>query len=204
MALSMACSSGGESANLANTSTDNEAQNADVQGSTETTSDETTATSNLSNPYNYANQLVPSYITKDNTTNNGIIDVAQNRLATDTSNTRSPSLRDVFRSDGTENGPFMHSGTLGTMNDVLDHYNDITVDRNLNPNIDNRLTGNIRGGNGPGKNNAAGQKLMLVESERAAVIAFLKTLSGNALYTNPHWADPFDAQGNLQDVLSQQ
>ena len=143
----------------------------------------------------------PEFDIDPNTRNNGVIDVALNTLATDTSNTRSPSLRDVFRSDGTDNGPFMHSGTLATFNDVLSHYNDINVDQVLNPNLDNRLTSNAR--SGPGQNNATGQKLMLVESERAAVIAFLKTLSGSALYTNPQWSDPFDAQGDLQDVLSQ-
>ncbi len=145
----------------------------------------------------------PEFDIDPNSGNNGVIDVAMNLLATDTTNTRSPSLRDVFRSDGNDNGPFMHSGTIATISDVLSHYNDITVDRNLNPNLDNRLTGNMRGGNGPGQNNASGQKLMLTEGERAAVIAFLKTLSGNGLYTNAQWSDPFDALGNLRDVLSQ-
>ena len=145
----------------------------------------------------------PEFDIDPSSRNNGVIDVALNLLlATDITNTRSPSLRDVFNNNGTDNGPFMHTGELATINDVLDHYNDITIDRNINPNIDNVLSGNPRGA--AGQNNGTGQKLMLVESERAAMIAFLKTLSGNALYTNPQWSDPFDAEGNLQNVLSQQ
>ncbi len=145
----------------------------------------------------------PEFDIDPNTRNNGVISTAQNIAATDTTNTRSPSLRDTFRPDGTNNGPFMHSGELTTMNEVLDHYNNIVVDRALNPNIDNRLLGNQPGPNRPQQNNATGQNLNLLDSERAAVIAFLKTLSGNALYTDPRWSNPFDAQGNLLNALSQ-
>jgi cytochrome c peroxidase len=36
-----------------------------------------------------------------------------------------------------------------------------------------------------------GQQLNLNANEVDAVVAFLKTLTGNAVYTDPRWSDPF-------------
>lgn len=91
----------------------------------------------------------------------------------------------------------MHDGSLSDFDAVLDHYNDITVDPEQNSNLNPRLTV----GAGPGNRNASGQKLLLVDAERRAITAFLKTLSGQAVYTDPRWSDPFTDNGNL--VLSQ-
>ena len=49
-----------------------------------------------------------------------------------------------------------------------------------------------------------GQKLLMTTAERSALIAFMKTLSGNNVYTDERWSDPFDASGELTiigDVL---
>ena len=139
----------------------------------------------------------PEFDIDENSRNNGIISVIGNVLETDITNTRSPTLRNLFDTDGAENGPFMHDGSLSDFDAVLDHYNDITVDPEQNSNLDPRLTV----GAGPGNRNASGQKLLLVDSERRAITAFLKTLSGQAVYTDPRWSDPFTDNGNL--VLSQ-
>ncbi|MEM9528050.1 MAG: cytochrome-c peroxidase, partial [Bacteroidota bacterium] len=64
-----------------------------------------------------------------------------------------------------------------TIDEVLDHYNLIPAN---NPQLDPRL----RPGGNP-------QRLNLTEAERSAVIAFLRTLSGNELYTDERWRDPF-------------
>jgi len=120
--------------------------------------------------------------------NNGVITVAGDPNATDLTNSRSPTLRDMFSPAGLLNGPLMHDGSLPTIEAVLDHYNDITFNPGINPNLDARLRG---GQQGPG------QKLMMTAQERAAVEAFLKTLSGNDVYTNERWSDPFDADGTL-------
>jgi len=88
----------------------------------------------------------------------------------------------------------MHDGSLTTFNAVLDHYNDIVVDRQLNNNLDNRLNGTGPNGNNA---NAPGQKLLLTEGERGAVHAFMKTLSGDGIYHDPRWSDPFDDVGGL-------
>ncbi len=119
--------------------------------------------------------------------NNGVITVAGDPDAVDLTNTKSPTLRDMFNPEGTLNGPLMHDGSM-TLNDVLDHYNDITFNQAENPNLDGRLRG---GPNGPG------QKLQMTAQERGALVAFLRTLTGSDVYTNERWSDPFDADGNL-------
>jgi cytochrome c peroxidase len=91
--------------------------------------------------------------------------------------TRSPTLRDLYRPDGAENGPFMHDGSLATINDVIDHYNSIPA---ANQGLDRRLSS---GGNP--------QRLNMTADERAALVAFLKTLGGTAVYTDERWSDPF-------------
>jgi len=91
--------------------------------------------------------------------------------------TRSPSLRDLFRPDGGENGPYMHNGFLRTIDDVLDHYNAI-------PSINPQLDGRLMPADTP-------QRLNLSAEERSAVVAFLKTLTGSAVYSDERWSDPF-------------
>ena len=130
----------------------------------------------------------PAFDIDPRSRNNGVIGVAGNALAIDTSNTRSPSLRDVFNPAGQENGPFMHDGSLATFADVIEHYNAINHDQLLNPNLDNRLRGNAAGGRGEAM---SGQRLQMTQAEREALTAFMKTLTGSAVYTDARWADPF-------------
>ncbi len=111
--------------------------------------------------------------------NNGVIGIfASNDI--DLTITRSPSLRDVFNSNGVLNGALMHDASKTTFRQVLEHYNDI--DATGNNNLDRRLRG------GPGQN---GQQLNMSEGDMLALEAFIKTLSGSDMYTNPKWSDPF-------------
>ena len=126
-----------------------------------------------------------------NSQNNGVLGVANDPGALDLTNTRSPSLRDVARLDGSENGPYMHDGSLVTLLDVVQHYDSIHFDISENPQLDPRLRG------GPGGN---GQRLNLSQEQQAALVAFLKTLSSEALYTDEKFSDPFDPNGNLDVV----
>lgn len=136
----------------------------------------------------------PEFDIDENSRNNGVISVLGNMLEVDLSNTRSPSLRDLFDSNGLENGPFMHDGSLTTFDAVLNHYNDITVDDRENRNLDPRLNG----AGGPGNTGRApGQKLLLTDAERSAITAFMKTLSGQNVYRNPKWSNPFSDDGRL-------
>ena len=130
----------------------------------------------------------PEFGITDNSGNNGVIGVAGDPAAVDLTNTRSPSLRDVVDGNGNPNGPFMHDGSLATLLDVVNHYNDIDFDVAVNPDLDNRLRG------GPGGN---GQNLNLTDTEKDNLVAFLETLTGTSVYTAAQWSDPFDINGNL-------
>ena len=91
---------------------------------------------------------------------------------------RSPSLRHVVRSNGVANGPYMYTGDINSLNDVLSHYNNINA--NGNRNLDRRLN--------PGGN---AQQLNITAEERQALLAFMMTLAGNGVYTNEKWSSPF-------------
>ncbi|MCR9155376.1 MAG: cytochrome-c peroxidase [Bacteroidetes bacterium] len=112
--------------------------------------------------------------------NNGAIGVAGDPDAVDLFNTRSPSLRDLVNPQGELNGPLMHNGNFKTLLSVVNHYNSIPSE-NQNPYLDGHLR---RGPQGT-------QQLNLSEANKQALIAFLKTLSGNEVYVNPDYSNPF-------------
>lgn len=127
----------------------------------------------------------PEFDIDPNSLNNGVI--AALTGGTDLTNTRSPSLRDLTRPDlanpnGVSNGPFMHDGSLADLADVISHY----VAPPDNANLDPRLRR---------------PPLNLNAQQRANLVAFLRTLSGSALYTDPKWSDPFDAEGRLSLIV---
>lgn len=125
----------------------------------------------------------PEFDIDPNANNNGITGVAGTAVGTDYTNTRAPSLRDVVNPDGTLNGPLMHTGEFNSLAEVIEHYNLIPNDPN-NPNLDNRLIG-------------PGGDLQLTNDEKENLAAFLRTLTGNAIYTDEKWSSPFDGQGHL-------
>jgi hypothetical protein len=73
---------------------------------------------------------------------------------------KSPSLRNVEVA-----GPYMHDGSLATLDDVIDHYS-----RNFKPQ----------------------EPLEFTDSEKRALVAFLKTLTDHAFLTDPKFSDPFE------------
>lgn len=98
----------------------------------------------------------------------------------DFTNTRSPSLRNLVKVDGSTNGPMMHTGVIKDLQTAIGHYGNLTNAALNNPNLDPRL-----------KPNGLGQQLNLNMQEVNAVVAFLRTLSGTAVYFDPRWSDPF-------------
>jgi cytochrome c peroxidase len=125
----------------------------------------------------------PEFDIATNALNNGHVTSLDG--TNDFTNTRAPSLRDLFDPDGIENGPMMHDGAFSTFDEVLEHYNNIpdvlgntTLDPRLNP------QGNP-------------QKLNLTAQEKVELTAFLKTLTGYDIYTDPKWSDPFEPDGSL-------
>ena len=79
---------------------------------------------------------------------------------------KSPSLRNVEVT-----GPYMHDGRLATLEAVIDHYS--SGGKN-HPNKDVRV-----------------QPMHFTNSEKAALIAFLKTLTDQEFLTDPKFSDPF-------------
>lgn len=118
----------------------------------------------------------PEFSIASNSRNNGVIGVfGSNDI--DITITRSPTLRDVIGPNGQSNGALFHDGSALTLLDVLAHYNDIETN---NPDLDNRL----RSGNNP-------QQLEMTPDQMNAVVTFLETLTGEDVYSNEKWSNPF-------------
>ena len=120
----------------------------------------------------------PEFDIDPNTRNNGIIGIL-NATGIDVTNTKAPSLRDLLNQKGEPNGPMMHTGNLATLQNVIGHYGTINIAPG-NTNLDPRL-----------RPNGFGQQLHLTATEVNALTAFIKTLTGTALYTDPKWSSPF-------------
>src|SRR5688572_4694671 len=114
--------------------------------------------------------------------NNGVITAIGG--GTDLSVTTSPNLRDLVNPSGQLNGPLMHNGAFTSLAQVIDHYNAIPGD---NPNLSFILRR-------PG---GAVQSLHLTPQQKLDLEAFLLTLSGKAVYTDPKWSNPFRADGTI-------
>ncbi|MHA7899200.1 MAG: cytochrome c peroxidase [Henriciella sp.] len=128
----------------------------------------------------------PEFDIRPGSDHNGVFAVAGSNTEFDLTNTRSPSLRDMVGPRGRSNGPFMHDGSLATIRAVIDHYDAIQEPTREPPlsewraTIDDRL---FPGGNP--------QRLNLTETEKDQLEAFLLTLTGVSLYTDPKLSDPF-------------
>lgn len=122
--------------------------------------------------------IPPEFSIDPNSGNNGIIGVL-NGTGIDINNTKAPTLRDLAAIDGNPNGPMMHTGVIRTLQAAIGHYGTINI-APANTRLDPRLT-----------LNGVGQKLNLNQTEVAAVISFLKTLTGTAVYSDARWSDPF-------------
>lgn len=119
----------------------------------------------------------PEFDIDPNSKNNGVI-ASISGANVDISVTRAPSLRDVVNASGNANGPMMHSGVIKNLGTVIAHYAAGIVN---NANLDGKLKPN-------GRNV---QQLNLQAGESAAIIAFMKTLTGKNVYTDKKWSSPF-------------
>lgn len=121
----------------------------------------------------------PEFDIDPNSRNNGVVRRIAVGGTLDLTNTRSPTLRDAVNATGGSNGPFMHNGAFASLQNVMGHYNTIPIVPG-NTSLDARLM--------PG---GIGQNLNLTPAEGAALVAFIRTLSGRDVYTNEKWASPF-------------
>lgn len=84
-----------------------------------------------------------------------------------------PSLRNVELS-----APYMHDGRFKTLEEVVEHYSSgVKNHPNLSPPLRNP--------------NGTVHLLNLSESQKAAVVAFLKTLTDNSIASDPKFSNPF-------------
>lgn len=98
-------------------------------------------------------------------TDGGVGDITANPR--DVGRFKSPSLRNVEVA-----GPYMHDGRFETLEAVIDHY---SSGGKKHPNRDVRI-----------------QPLNFTASEKAALVAFLRTLTDRIFLEDPKFSDPFD------------
>lgn len=106
------------------------------------------------------------------TTDKGLAGVTG--LATDEGKFKVPSLRNVALT-----APYMHDGRFATLAQVIEHYNSGVK---AHPALDNRLK--VQGTNQP-------KRLNLTAGEKAAMVAFLNTLTDNTFINDVKFSDPF-------------
>jgi cytochrome c peroxidase len=109
--------------------------------------------------------LPPTFALAANARSNGL-DAGETRLF------KAPTLRSVGLT-----GPYMHDGRFATLAEVVDFYASGIQD---GPALDPRL----RQGREP-------RRLAMSAADRAALVAFLKTLDDPVLTTDPRFGDPF-------------
>lgn len=74
--------------------------------------------------------------------------------------------------------PYMHDGRLATLEEVVEHYNSgIQAHPTLSPALTDPNGNPVR--------------LNFTDTQKAALVAFLHTLTDNTLATEPKWSDPF-------------
>jgi cytochrome c peroxidase len=116
--------------------------------------------------------------------NNGVI--AAIGGGTDLTVMSSPTLRDLVNPSGQLNGPLMHNGSFTSIQQVIEHYNAIPAD---SPNLSSFL-----------KPNGSPQNLNLPQQSKLDLEAFLRTLSGTAVYTDPKYSNPFRPDGTISVI----
>lgn len=90
-----------------------------------------------------------------------------------------PSLRNIELT-----APYMHDGRFATLEQVVEHYNSGVV---AHPNLSPPLR------NPPGTPNAGQpRRLNLTDAQKAALVAFMKTLTDTSVTTDPKFGDPFN------------
>jgi cytochrome c peroxidase len=101
-------------------------------------------------------------------------------IATDNGKFKVPSLRNIELT-----APYMHDGRFATLEEVVEFYNSGVVD---NPNLSPPLRVRTPPGTPPGPP----LRLKLTAAQKAALVAFLKTLTDTSVTTDPKFSDPFN------------
>jgi len=96
-----------------------------------------------------------------------------------------PSIRNVMLT-----APYMHDGRYGTMDEVLEHYNDGLINHK---NLDSRLKigFNAYYDISMGGNQGDAMKFNFSEEDKQALKAFFNTLTDHSLISDPKYSNPF-------------
>ena len=105
------------------------------------------------------------------TTDNGAGDVFNNPIFV--GRFKTSTLRNIELT-----APYMHDGRFATLEEVVEHYNSGIQSH---PTLSPALT----------DNNGNPVRLNFTETEKAALVAFLKTLTDTSVNTEVKWSDPF-------------
>lgn len=131
----------------------------------------------------------PEFDIDPNTLNNGFIrnaEIEPGEPIFDLEVSRSPTMRDLIKPDGqTLNGGMFHIGEAMQLFGIMAHYEFRQLEP-LNDNLDPRY---VPGG--------LPQFLNVTQQESNRLNAFLRTLSGEAVYSDERWSDPFNEDGTL-------
>ena len=116
---------------------------------------------------------------------NGVGDISGN--TNDNGRFKVSSLRNIELT-----APYMHDGRFSSLEQVVEHYNSGVQ---AHPNLDRRLrTGN--GNNGT----ITPRRLNLSQTEKTALVAFLKTLTDTSMLNDVRFSDPFIASRELRTL----
>jgi len=106
--------------------------------------------------------------------NNGLDAVSTTDVGTGNGRFKTTSLRNIALT-----APYMHDGRFATLEEVVEHYNSgIKAHPNLSPVLRT-------------PNNGGPVRLNLNNTQKSALVAFLKTLTDNSIATEVKWSDPF-------------
>jgi cytochrome c peroxidase len=130
-----------------------------------------------------SNNFVPGNLIFNNGLENPYIDKGVggiSGLASDEGLFKVPSLRNIELT-----APYMHDGRFATLEQVVEFYNSGVVNHpNLSPQL--RLPPGPPGSPPPGP-----RRLNLSNAQKAALVAFLKTLTDTTVTSDPKFSDPF-------------
>lgn len=120
--------------------------------------------------------------TLDQARNNGL-DAVTSDIGAGNGRFKSPSLRNVG-----VRAPFMHDGRFNSLDDVVNFYNSGIQN---NPDLDNRL-----------QRNGQALQMNLDADERAALVAFLNTLTDTTFLNDTAFSDPFQLlESNVRKII---
>jgi cytochrome c peroxidase len=106
--------------------------------------------------------------------NNGLDAISTTDLGAGNGRFKTTSLRNIALT-----APYMHDGRFATLEEVVEHYNSgIKAHPNLSPVLRT-------------PNNGGPVRLNLNNTQKSALVAFLKTLTDHSIASEVKWSDPF-------------